>query len=501
MNNKILIVDTDTALIKNLTDFLVSNSFEVLSAISVLEASNILSKEKITALIVDDDLNTQADNFLTSLEMPILLMAKNPSMRSVILASNHSSAEYIAKPISNQFVLRLIDKLIEGKSKVETGTFHNLTHWDLLRLSAKSDAMQNLLEDMKKIAKVESKVLILGESGTGKELVATSIHQLSNRANKQIVAVNCAAIPHMLLESELFGYEKGAFTGATGRKIGLVEAAEGGSLFLDEIGELPLNVQASLLRLLQEGEIRRVGSNETRKVDVRIIAATNQNLRELVANGTFRLDLFYRLNVLTLQIPALRNRQEDILELSNILLRKLSDKLKIRRKKLSEASKASIKSHNWEGNIRELENRLERGLILCDGDLIQPKDMNLKLKINQEGDKLVNLDLGLDIFSKETSLDIAANTYSANSGDANSDAMTKDANGQADTETQNGESNLLNTALADDLSLEDYFLHFVLENQDNMTETQLAQKLGISRKSLWERRQKYGIPKSRPTNK
>lgn len=497
--NKILIVDTDKNLIKNLTDFLSANSFEVLSATSVFDASNILTSEKVSALLVDDDLNSESENFLTSLKMPILLMAKNPSMRSVILTTNHPAAEYIAKPVNNEFVLRLVDKLIKGKSKIETGSFQNLTHWDLLRLSAKSQAMKNLLEDMEKIAKVESKVLILGESGTGKELVATSIHKLSSRANKQIVAVNCAAIPHMLLESELFGYEKGAFTGASGRKIGLVEAAEGGSLFLDEIGELPLNVQASLLRLLQEGEIRRVGSNETRKVNVRIIAATNQNLRDLVAKGEFRLDLFYRLNVLTLQIPALRNRQEDILNLCDMLLRKLSERLNVGLTKLSEASKSSIKSHIWEGNIRELENRLERGLILCDGDLIQPKDLNLKLKVYQEGDKLVNLDLGLNIFSQdlnstaEQNFDKDSKETQKDDFNSNDQPSASPVFDETNSETQTKEQSII----AEDLSLEDYFLHFVLENQDKMTETQLAQKLGISRKSLWERRQKYGIPRSK----
>lgn len=480
--NKILIVDLDTSLIKNLSGFLSANSFEVLSATSVAEAGKTLAKTKVAALVVDDDLNTNSENFLSSLGMPILLMAKNPSMRSVILTTNHPAAEYIAKPINNEFVLRLIDKLIKGKSKIATDAFQNLTNWDLLRLSSKSASMKRLLQDMEKIAKVESKVLILGESGTGKELVATSIHQLSKRSHKQIVSINCAAIPHMLLESELFGHEKGAFTGASGRKIGLVEAAEGGSLFLDEIGELPVNVQASLLRLLQEGEIRRIGSNETRQVDVRIIAATNQNLRELVAKGEFRLDLFYRLNVLTLQIPALRSRQEDILDLANILLRKISEKLKIKRIGLSDASKSSIKSHNWEGNIRELENRLERGLILCDGNLIQPKDMNLKLKPYQDGDQLVNLDLGLDVFSQNSTRDFTSTTDAKSTNNLVENVIDDEAISSS-------------SAIAEDLSLEDYFLHFVLENQDKMTETQLAKKLGISRKSLWERRQKHGIPR------
>ncbi|MCP1366817.1 sigma-54 dependent transcriptional regulator, partial [Halomonas sp. BBD48] len=311
-------------------------------------------------------------------------------------------------------------------------------------------AMQVVYTRIRKTAPADVTVLIQGESGTGKELVARAIHRQSRRAKAPLICVNCAAIPETLIESELFGHEKGAFTGASAARTGLVEAADGGTLFLDEIGELPLDAQARLLRVLQEGEIRRGGSIETRHVDVRLIAATHRDLNLLSKSGEFRLDLYYRLNVMQIDLPPLRDREDDILELADVLLGSACRRHRREGLKLSRAARRDIRDYPWPGNVRELENALERGVILAEGNLIHPDDLGLKPATGMH--------------------------YPPAKAPTPKPAASDDEA---------------------DLSLEDYFQHFVLEHQDQMSETELAQKLGISRKCLWERRQRLGIPRKK----
>jgi DNA-binding NtrC family response regulator len=313
--------------------------------------------------------------------------------------------------------------------------------------------MQELYNKIRKVAPTDSNVLIQGESGTGKELVARALHNLSRRAKAPLISVNCAAIPETLIESELFGHEKGAFTGASAGRAGLVEAADGGTLFLDEIGELPLEAQARLLRVLQEGEIRRVGSVQSQKVDVRLIAATHRDLKALSKIGQFREDLYYRLHVISLRLPPLRERGNDVLEIAQSFLARQCQRME--REPLHFASEAeqAIRQYSWPGNVRELENAIERAVILCEGPQISTEL------------------LGIDI---EPDLEVDGDPF------ANSAAA-------------------VSLEPSEDLSLEDYFQHFVLEHQDHMTETELARKLGISRKCLWERRQRLGIPRRKST--
>jgi transcriptional regulator with PAS, ATPase and Fis domain len=270
------------------------------------------------------------------------------------------------------------------------------------------------------------------------------------RGDKPIVTVNCAAIPETLIESELFGYEKGAFTGATASRLGLIEAADGGTLFLDEIGELPLAAQARLLRFMQEGEIRRIGSVTSKRVDVRLICATHRNLADLAARSEFREDLFYRIDVLRLDIPALRERDGDIVAMANWFIDKQAAKLGVPAKPLSEDSRDALAAHRWPGNVRELQNVIERSLVMSQG---------AELQITLSGSA-----------SSPTS------RQSLNNPPGEGGSM-EDAGGE--------------------LSLEDYFQRFVLQHQDAMNETELAQKLGISRKCLWERRQRFGIPRQK----
>lgn len=266
-----------------------------------------------------------------------------------------------------------------------------------------------------------------------------------------MISVNCAAIPESLIEAELFGHVKGAFTGATADRAGLIEAAHQSTLFLDEIGELPLEAQARLLRVLQEGEIRRVGSTERTYVDVRLIAATHRNLLDMVSKGTFREDLYYRLNVIELNCPALRDRGDDILLLANAFLSQARAQMDRPKLRFGDATLQAMLEHPWPGNVRELQNAIERAAVLADGPVIEPVDLGLKRAHHP---------LRTQPHFTGTEQRAPSDTH----------AM---------------------------MSLEDYFQHFVVSHQDHMSETELAKRLGISRKSLWERRQRLGIPRRR----
>jgi len=316
---------------------------------------------------------------------------------------------------------------------------------------SKHCATMRALGDMTlRLARTDSTVLITGETGTGKELAARQVHAASERKAAPLIAVNCAAIPETLIESELFGYEKGAFTGATSNRIGLIEAADGGTLFLDEIGELPLSAQARLLRFLQEGEIRQIGAVSTKRVDVRLICATHRDLAELAARNEFRQDLFYRIDVLLLDIPPLRDRGQDITDMARWFVEQLSAKLRVPPRPLSAHSERLIAHHAWPGNVRELQNVIERALVMTSGPTLK--------------------------------VDLPDGT--ANAGPDESMRPPKEPK-KTPVETP------------EELSLEDYFQRFVLEHQEAMNETELAQKLGISRKCLWERRQRFGIPRTK----
>lgn len=246
-----------------------------------------------------------------------------------------------------------------------------------------SPVMQALFRNIRKIAGVDAPVLIAGESGTGKELTAQSIHERSSRAKGPFVTVNCGALPANLIQSELFGYEKGAFTGATQRKIGRIEAAAGGTIFLDEIGDLPLEMQVNLLRFLQEKTIERVGSTESIPVDVRVFAATHVDLEKAVKEGRFREDLYYRLNVLPIRVPPLRERQGDIEVLAHFFFNKFAAEKRPNIQGFSQYTLHLMNSHDWPGNVREMINRIRRALVMCEGRLITPADLGLERRISK----------------------------------------------------------------------------------------------------------------------
>ena len=396
---------------------------------------------------------------------PVLIMTSYASLRSAVDAMKLGAVDYIAKPFDHDEMLQAVTRILsKGKMSSETpatvtGDASPDPEGSSTGIIGSCEPMQLLFRKISKVAPTDATVLIQGESGNGKELVARALHSQSRRANNPLISVNCAAIPETLIESELFGHEKGAFTGATAQRQGLVEAADGGTLFLDEIGELPLEAQARLLRVLQEGEIRRVGSVQSHKVNVRLVAATHRHLKELASMGEFREDLYYRLNVVELHLPPLRERGEDVVEIATAMLTRACERMQQPAMQFSDEALHAIRTYHWPGNVRELENAVERAVILADDNSIEAS--------------LLGIEVSADRYLSETmrnNLVDTSNPY------------------QAD-DPANGNQG--------DLSLDDYFVHFVLENEASMTETELAKKLGISRKSLWERRQRLGIPRKK----
>jgi DNA-binding NtrC family response regulator len=311
-------------------------------------------------------------------ETHVIVITAYGTVNTAVQAMKEGASDFIMKPFSLDDLESVVKNVFsrrendEGESKDEEET--RLSFKEIITCDKK---MISLLELLKCVSKSKSSVLIQGESGTGKELFARYIHRYSNRSHMPFVAVNCAAVPHNLLESEMFGYERGAFTGALQRRLGKFELADGGTLLLDEISEMDMQLQAKLLRAIQEGEIDRLGGREPISVNVRIIATTNSDLKKDISEKKFREDLFYRLNVIPVTIPPLRNRMSDIHLLSNYFLRKYSELIG-KKPALTDEAEALLKSYTWPGNVRELENVIERAVLIADRGAVQPEHLHLE---------------------------------------------------------------------------------------------------------------------------
>ncbi|WP_456393503.1 sigma-54-dependent transcriptional regulator [Persephonella sp.] len=303
------------------------------------------------------------------LNIPVILMTAYGNLEDAVTAMKKGAFHYITKPLNFEELDIIIQQALEvSRLREELNQLKSILGTQII---AESPQMKSILETAKKIAPFDTTVLITGESGTGKEMIARFIHKNSLRKDRPFVAINCGAIPPELLESELFGYKKGAFTGANTDRKGLIEEAEGGTLFLDEIGELPLNLQVKLLRVLQENEIKPLGSSRPKKINVRFIAATNRDLKKMVEEGKFREDLYYRINVLPIHIPPLRERKEDIIPLARFFIKKYCSKYGIQPKNLSRRAIEELLSYPFKGNVRELENIIERSVLIHEGDVIE----------------------------------------------------------------------------------------------------------------------------------
>jgi DNA-binding NtrC family response regulator len=313
-------------------------------------------------------------------DVPVILMTAFGSIDEAVQAMKDGAHDFLQKPVDSNHLLLLVERALD-QARLRNENILLREDWSrrygFPRIIGESDVMQRAVGETQRVAQTEATVLLLGESGTGKELFARAVHHLSNRRDKPLVAINCAAIPETLIENELFGHERGAFTGASDRRQGKFELASGGTVFLDEIGELPLSVQGKLLRAIEEKVVDRIGGRAQVPVDVRVVAATNKDLKTAVDQGEFRGDLFFRLAVFPLEIPALRERGDDVVLLANHFASQLGHELRGREAELSNEAIAHIRGRAWPGNVRELENAIERACILSDSLILEPRDLGL----------------------------------------------------------------------------------------------------------------------------
>ena len=381
MAETILIVDDEPGIIQSLQGILTDEGFEVMAAGGGLKALDIM-KETIPDIVLLDIWMPDIDGIETLKRiralypsLQVIMISGHGTIETAVKATKLGAYDFIEKPLSLEKVLLSINNALNyNRLEAELDLFRERER-QRYQITGSSKAIMELRDQIKIVAPTDAWILIAGENGTGKELVAHTIHRMSKRRNKPFVEVNCAAIPEDLIESELFGHEKGAFTGATTMKRGKFDQANNGILFLDEIGDMSLKAQSKVLRILQEQRFERVGGNRTIKVNVRVIAATNKNLEEEIERRTFRDDLYFRLNVIPIRVPPLRERADDIPELVTEFLDHFSLDTKMEQKTLGPDALELLERYNWPGNIRELKNLVERLAIMCPGKVISAKDV------------------------------------------------------------------------------------------------------------------------------
>lgn len=374
---KVLIVDDEETIQITLKDAFINQGYEVSVAVDFDEGCHHIEKTNFDLVILD--LKLPKGNGIELLKMIketsphtiTMIITAFGTIENTVCAMKLGAYDYLTKPFLMEDLLMKVERAFEFRTlsqenillKKELGERFNLGS-----IIGKSKQMQEVYRLIETVAPTDTTVLVWGESGTGKELVAEAIHHISSRKEKPLVKVSCAALPQSIMESELFGHERGAFTGAVSRRLGRFELADGGSLFLDDVDDMNFEAQVKLLRVLQEGEFERVGGTETLKVNVRLIAASKNNLLELVKKGSFREDLYYRLNIVPIFIPPLREKMEDVPLLVNHFIKKYCEKMSIKEKKVSSEAMLKLMKYQWPGNIRELENVIERGIVLSQGD-------------------------------------------------------------------------------------------------------------------------------------
>ncbi len=380
----LLIIDDEQPQRENLKGFFVRRHYEVLTANGGMGGIELVQRRRVDIVLTDFKM---AD--MTGLEVlkrvkeinpeiPVIVMTAFGSIESAVEAMKAGAFDYLQKPVNLDEVELLVKRAADQRRLISENRELRKQleeRFSFSEIVSQSREMEEVLNTAGRVAKTNATVLVGGESGTGKELFARAIHFSSLRKEKPFVVVNCAALPETLIESELFGHEKGAFTGADRQRIGRFEEADGGTLFIDEIGDIPAHIQVKLLRVLQSGELQRVGGNETLQVDVRIIAATNRNLEEMMWEGSFREDLYYRLNVVTIVIPPLRNRKSDIPLLIGHFLRKHAQRHNAVVREVSREAVDLLVKYDFPGNVRELQHLIERAVILGDDNLITTDDL------------------------------------------------------------------------------------------------------------------------------
>ncbi len=389
----ILIVDDERGMCHILNRLLSDEGYNVDTTTSGEMALKKIEKETFDVAMIDirmpgmDGLTLLDHLHQESPETSVIMMTAYGTIEDAVSAMKRGAYEFITKPFNNDEILHIISNAFERKRLLDRNRYLSEALEERNRLEdlvGNSRKMQELYRLIEKVAPTDSTVLILGESGTGKELVAKAVHNRSTRKDEKFIAVNCGALPRELIESELFGHEKGSFSGAHQRKMGLIESADGGSLFLDEIGDLPLELQVKILRVLEQKEIRRIGSVNSNSVDVRIIAATNRDLQDDIEAGTFREDLYYRLSIMDIPLPPLRERKEDIPLLADHFITRFNQKMNRSIEGITPDALRVLMNYPWPGNVRELENTIQRCMILRDSGEIQRDDLPAGLSANNK---------------------------------------------------------------------------------------------------------------------
>jgi len=378
----ILVIDDEKSIRKALHEILQSEGYNVEEAADGREGYNLIKAKKYDCVLSDikmpkmDGIEMLDKLYNEGIEVPIIMISGHGSTDTAVEAVKKGAFDYISKPPDlNRLLITVRNALDKGSLITETKKLHAKVNGGVQDILGESPQILAIRATIERVAPTEARVLVTGDNGSGKELVAKWIHEKSNRCSKPLIEVNCAAIPTELIESELFGHEKGSFTSAVKQRIGKFEQADGGTLFLDEIGDMSYPAQAKVLRALQEGKITRVGGEKEIDVNVRIITATNKDLQKEIENNNFRMDLFHRLNVITIHVPSLNERKSDIPILSNYFINQICNEYKIKPKEIEPGALVKLLSHNWTGNIRELRNVIERLIILSDSK-ITPLDID-----------------------------------------------------------------------------------------------------------------------------
>ncbi len=407
---RILVVDDESSILDFLRLLLEDEGYAVKTASSMDEARQLFAEDSFDLVLCDimmpdgNGLDLLKEIKRDDARASVIMMTAYTSTKSAIEAMKLGAYDYVSKPFDVDELRVLVQKALEKTELVDENVYLRRELEEKYRFSniiGRSRRMQEIFKLIERVARTNSTVLLEGESGTGKELIARAVHYASPRSSKRFLSVNCGALPENLLESELFGHERGSFTGAVREKKGLFREADGGTLFLDEIGETAPSMQVKLLRALQEKKVRSVGGHREEPVDVRIIAATNQDLKERIRENEFREDLYYRINVIPIKLPALRQRREDIPLLADYFIKKYCTEMKIERKGISVEAMKTLESYDWPGNVRELENVIERALALSADEAITAEDIPAQLtsRTPREVDSVSLPDQGLDLES------------------------------------------------------------------------------------------------------
>jgi two-component system nitrogen regulation response regulator NtrX len=386
MKPRILVIDDEAAIRDSLRMILEYEDYEFLGAASGADGVASVKRDAPDLVILDikmpgtNGLETLAEIRRLDEALPIAMISGHGTITDAMQATRLGAFDFIEKPFTSERVLVTVAKGLEVRELRQENRELKLAMESKYEIVGQSPSLRKVLESVKRAAPTNATVLLLGESGVGKELVARTIHRNSSRAGQRFVQVNCAAIPEELIESELFGHEKGSFTGATEKQIGKFEQADKGTIFLDEIGDMSPKTQAKVLRVLQEQEVERIGSARTIKVDVRVIAATNKNLEEAIERNEFREDLYFRLNVIPIVVPPLRERRDDIPLLVQHFARRMGDEHNLKPKKFDAAAMEAIQRYRWRGNIRELRNAVERLMIMAASDIVHLDDLSSEIR-------------------------------------------------------------------------------------------------------------------------